>query len=811
MKTTILKIFGRYVLRNKLYSIINLVGLSVGLASSILILRYIQFESSYDNFWTDHDRILRINSSFIAPEGESRYATAPPPLAPTLIREVPEIDHATRILKWSDFTLRPDTDSSNVFRETNVYIADKSFFKVFKDRLVKGDENTALSNPVSMVLSESAAKKYFGEGYDNDILDRNILGGGDGSTVWNITGIMKDIPVNSHMDFDIIISMSTFGGEFTDNPIWSWNIMHTYVLLNNNYNNSEGHGDLAAKLDQVAQNHALPNMASDANRPPNSNEGVAYYLQPLSSIHFSPNYLREMTPNGSITSVYIFAVVAILILLIACVNFTNLSTALALRRTREVGIRKVMGSGPSSIMIQFLMESVAFSFAALILSLGLVELVLLFVQDQLQLNIADGIINWQAWAIPLMVLVTGVVAGIYPSVVLAGFKPIQVLSGKDRTELSGGLFRKSLVVFQFAISIGLVICTGIISDQFELLTHKTLGLDKENVIIIQNDREIDERRGEFTAALGKYPEIISSGFCTGIPFMKQFMVRDFTVDERSDGVRWFQIDENFVETMKLSIVEGRNFKAGVASDSMGIILNQKAIFDLGITDPIGREIIINKGSEDERKVHIVGVVEDFHYESLHHDVKALGMEFLRGYDILDFIVVRTVGGKSTEAVDKVRSAWNEFEPNVPITYRFLDEDYDALYKAEQNMTLIFRLFAGMAILIAGMGLFGLAVLVARQRTKEIGIRKVLGASVSQLVMMLIHSFGVLALSGFIVASPVVLYAMNKWLSTFPFRVGISFWVFVEAAMIGLLVTVATISYQAIRVAKENPVQALKEE
>ena len=809
-----LKVAIRNIVRNKTYSIINILGLSIGLASCIVISLYVYNESIYDQFWTDSNQIYRVNTTWGSEGGEIKYATSPPTLANVMLNEVPEVEAVARLFKWGDFTLRPDTDSSNVFRETNVNLADQNYFRVFRNRLLAGNPESALTEPGSIVLSESAAIRYFGQEFynQNEIVGRNILGGKDGGTLWHITAIMKDIPANSHQQFEILISS---WDEFNDSEIWTWNIMHTYVLLNKNSNDKSSLNNISLKLDDIVEKHAMPYMGVEYEQYKREGNTMIYSLQPITDIHLRSNFLREMRPNGDIQYVYILSLIALFILLIACVNFTNLSTALGAQRAKEVGIRKSLGSFNTQLISQFLVESMLFSILAILIALGLVELFYLFLIDAFQLYFTVGLFDkWYFIAIlTLMVLFVGLIAGIYPSFYLTAFRPVDVLKGKLSNNIKSGGLRNTLVIFQFTVSIGLIISTLVVNDQINYIRSKNLGYDRENVLIIQNDREIEERREDFKNVLKAHSEILEASFSTGIPALQSFKVRDYTVEgeERGDGFRWFEIDDTFLETMNMELVAGRNLSKDIASDSFSIILNQKAVARLGLSDPIGKFIIINIGANDERKVKIVGVVKDFNYESFYSEIRPLGMEYRRGYVFKDYISIRIAPGKTLEAVDIVKSEWSKFEPEVPLSYNFLDQSYENIFKAEFRLEKLFKLFTFLAIFIAALGLMGLAAYITEHRKKEIGIRKVLGASVTRLILMLTENFTRLALAGFLIAVPLAYYMMHQWLTNFVYKVNINTIIFLWAGLSAIGIALITVSYQAIKAALSNPVNALKEE
>ncbi|MEO0554067.1 MAG: ABC transporter permease [Bacteroidota bacterium] len=805
-----LKITFRNIRRNKLYALVNISGLALGIASFLFIGLYIYNELRYDRFWVNSDRIYRVDGVWTSPEGGSRYATAPPPLARRIEADVPEVKFATRILKWSDFTFRPETDMERIFRETNVYIADQNYFRVFSDRLIQGNPETALNEPLSIILSESAARRYFGrEMFEREsLIGKHILGGKDAGTPWKITGIMKDLPVNTHQDFEMIVSM---WGEFKENENWAWNIMHTYILLNEEVPLVLAENSLQKRLEEVVQSHALPYLGGASE----TGESVEYLSIPIRDIHLHSDFLREMKANGSITTVYIFGLVGVLILVVACVNFTNLTTALSIKRAKEVGIHKVLGSNASGLSFKFLAEAVMFSGLATLVALTTVELFVLYVTPKLGITLAVGIFDKPVFIVWILLisLITGVLAGFYPAWIIPRYKPSDVLKGNIQVSSTGFQVRNYLVVFQFMASVGLIMATGVISDQMDYVRNSKLGFEKENILVIQNDREIDEERIRFKQILSQYPEIQEVSFSTGIPALNQFMVRDYFVEgwNGSLGLRWFEIDDDFVNTMNIKLIAGENFQASIPSDSMGIILNERAVKELGLTEPIGKEITINKGADDERTVRVKAVVQDFHFESMHNEVKPLGMEFLRGYSIKDYISVKIAPGKTKKAIDQIKEAWHTLEPQVPITYSFLDSDFDALYNSEKQLESVFNIFSTLSMIIAGLGLFGLATYVAQQRKKEMGIRKLLGASVSHLVFVLLKNFSILALIGLVLATVVISIGSEKWLSSFAYRTNFGFEQFLNAFIATGGILVVSVLHQVYKAALCNPVDSIKNE
>ncbi|MEO1052721.1 MAG: ABC transporter permease [Bacteroidota bacterium] len=797
------------------FSLINILGLSVSLACFIVIALYVDYELSYDKFYKDHDRIFRINARWVSEGGESRYATSPARLAGVMQAEIPEVEAITRVFTWSDFTMRPDNDMNKVFRETNVWLADETFFKVLDYGLLAGDPETALKEPVSVVLPKSTAIRYFGQqAFDeNNIVGRNLLGGKDAGTPWKITGIMEDQPENSHFQYDFLISTNTMK-ELADDENWTWNFVHTYVKFNTTPD-EQLLKDTHNKLDEIVVLHAIPWMGYTEEQYKESNTKMEYLLQPITDIHLRSNYNREMQPNGDINYIYTFVTVAILILVLACVNFMNLATAQSANRAKEVGVRKVLGSGKAILIKRFLSESVVYSLVSLIVALGIVEFFLILVGDWLGHDFQGAV--FQNARLAFMVLgvaiVIGFLAGLYPAFYLTAFRPSEVLKGKLRSGVRSSGLRNVLVVFQFTISVALIISTVVINQQVDYIQSSNLGFDKENVLIIQNDREIEDRRQDFKDALNQLPGVINASFSSGTPGEKGFMMRGFSLENSNEdqGIRWYQIDDQYLNTMNIQMAEGRAFSREIASDTAGILLNEAAVRRMGLTDPIGKYIIRNLGAPDEAKLQIIGVIKDFNFESFKNKIKPLALEYMHGFVFKDYVSVRLAPGNHAQQVAEIRDLWHKFEPGVPMSYSFLDENFDALFASEMKLRSVFGVLTGLAIFIACLGLFGLAAYTAEQRKKEIGIRKVLGASVAIIIATLGRNFALMTGLGFVIATPLAWYAMREWLSSFEYKIDVELWVFPVAGLVTFAITLVTILYQSTKAALVNPVESLKEE
>ncbi|MDN5210557.1 ABC transporter permease [Fulvivirgaceae bacterium BMA12] len=808
-----LKITFRNIKRQRFYALLNILGLAIGIASAVIIAMYVAHELSYDRFYTDHQNIYRINTVWKGPDGAQRYATTPPPLAKVISNEIPAVKAVTVLGKRGDFTFRPDHDFEKVFRETNVWQAGKDFFKVLNFGLLEGDPETALVAPRSVILPKSTAIRYFGQkAYDEKrILGRSLLGGGDGGSVSIITGIMEDQPANSHIQFDMLVPYRA-GQVIDEFKDWSWNVLHTYILIDEV---ARGAGDLSEEFQNIIAKYTLPSMGYNAPEAyEQSGSSINYVLQPITDIHLTSHYLREMAPNGNINYVYTFIAIALFVIIIASVNFMNLSTAQSANRAKEVGVKKAMGIGRSFLIHQFLVESMVFAFIGLILAMGLVELLLKIFPDVLGMRFTYHPYMWPFWFFLLLgTFLLGLLAGVYPAFYLSSFQPIKVLSGKLSTGIKSKNLRHVLITFQLAVSVGMIICTLVVVKQVNYISNKSLGFKKENVIIIQNDREIDERRQEYKDYLGAKPGIEGVSFSTGIPGQTHFHMRDFVLPGQTadTGIRWYEGDDTYLGALNIALVDGRNFDRHRASDSSAVLLNEAAVKMMGLSDPVGKYLIKNIGAPDEERVQIVGVMKDFNFESFHHEIQPLVVEFLDNFVFKDYISIRVSGGNVQQSLAIVKEAWEVFEPNVPFNYSFLDEDFDRLFKSEMKLQQIFGIFTFLAIFIAGLGLVGLAAFVAENRKKEIGVRKVFGAGVMQILVLLSKSFAGMTALGFLIAAPLAYYLMNNWLQSFKYKTQISFDLFLAAGLFTALVVILTVSYQSVKTAVANPINSLKEE
>lgn len=818
------KITIRNLLKYKFYTFINVVGLAIGMAGFLFITLYILDELSYDRFLPDADRIYRV-SMYGKTDGDAlHWATAPAPLAPAMMEEIPEVEAVTRVMKWNDFTIRLEGDEEKMFKESKVYYVEKSFFKVLGYKLLAGDPETALSS-TALVITQDAAERYFGKEalQPEKLLGRTLLVGGKGALPVPITGIVENPPANTHFHFDMLISVPNdefFG--FQSNH-WTFAVVHTYVLLHEvaaqNHNIKE---EIEDKLDAFVTKYVLPFAKLGTEDDKRLGYIIDFRLQPITAIHLHSNLNKEHEPNGNIVYVYIFNAVALFILLLACINFMNLSTARAIQRAKEVGVRKVLGSSQNSLIKQFLFESISYSLIALFIALGFVELLRIpfhqFSGKVLTVSLLN--IPWLSVSVVGIILAVGLLAGSYPAFYLSSFQPNHILKGKVGVEKNGkGLhqyLRSGLVVFQFTISIALIVCTLVVYQQLRYIQNTDLGFDRENIIVIHNDRDMTFKMENFTNALKAHAAVLDASFTTLLPAFGDSQMRNFQLEhsEFEYNMKWFQADENYINTLGLEMKEGRWFSEKFVSDTAGIIVNEAAVAMMGLKEPVlGQYLIKNKGWNDEARLKLIGVVKDYNYESFYHEIKPLAIELLRPASsfMRDYIAVRLAPGDLQQSIAIVEEQWKAFEPNIPMVYSFLDEDFASMFRAEQRMGIILSIFSGLAVFIACLGLFGLAAFTAEKRTKEIGIRKVLGASVTHLVMLLSKDFAKLVLLAMGIAIPLAYIAMQNWLTNFAYRISISVGTFILAGVVAIGIAWLTVGYQAIKAATANPVDTLRDE
>ena len=795
-----LKIAVRNLLKYKTYSFINIIGLAIGLAACMLIALYVSYELSYDTYNQKADQIYRVCTNVFFEGGKFNTALSPPPLGAALVHDFPEVIQYTRLLPNPNMLIRY---KNNVFNETRFFWADSTIFDVFTIPFIEGDPKTALSQPHTVVLTETLAKKYFG---NEDPMDK-IMNFEDG-TPYTVKGVVKNCPANSHFHYDMFASMASIEAGRTN--FWISNSFYTYIVLRK----SASEAGLQTKLPELVKKYVGPQLYQvsgiqfeDWEKKGNSYE---FFLQPLTSIHLHSNLSNEIEPNGDIEYVYVFSIIAVFILLIACINFMNLATARSVTRSKEVGVRKVLGSNKAQLVKQFLLESILLTFLAIVVAIALVEVFVpsfgSFAGKQLHTSYLNNLLTIPALVVT--VLIVGLAAGGYPAFFLTSFQPVKVLKGNAR-EVRGNWMRSGLVVFQFTISIILFIGTFIIYGQLKYIQDKRLGFDKEHVLVIQRAWALEDHAQTFKDELLKNSQVVSASNTNNLPgqlFSQTIFKLENAPASQQYVMGMMSTDYDFAKTLRLELESGRYFSRENPTDSLAVVINERAVKTLNLKDPLGKRIIL---SGQNKSYNIIGVLKDFNFESLHQKIKPLVVFLYRGQTA--YLPVRIRPSDISGTISFIKNEWKKFVPNKPFEYYFLDEEVGRLYRSDQKTGEIFTAFSFLAIFIACLGLFGLAAFTAERRTKEIGIRKALGASIPAVIFLLSKEFTKWVLIANVIAWPVAYYVINNWLKDFAYKINITPWVFLFSGIIALVIALLTVSFHAIRAATANPVKSLRYE
>ena len=811
------KVAFRNLLKRKGFSLINILGLATGMAVCLLIILFIQSELSYDKHHEKADNIYRVVLERSYPGRATSYSIIPQSIGAAIKAEYPEVLESTRLFNLGgngSFFLRI---GEKTFEEKRVLAADSNFFRVFSSKMLHGDATTALQNPNSAVLNESTAKRYFGS---SDAVGKQFVTDGDDTTqTFIVTGVVADWPDNSHFLFDMLISTNSF--QFTRRPNYVGFAAHTYLLLNPNASYLALEGKFPAMIKKYVSpeiNRVFNQSWEDFQKAGN---GYKYYLQPLPKIHLISDLEAELRPNGSMTAVYIFAIVAVFILFLACINFINLSTARSVERAREVGIRKTFGSERKALIGQFLIESVFVSLVSMVLAFALILLLIPAFNSISGKTLTAAYFLQPSWIMLLVifVLITGIVAGLYPAFVLSSFNPIMVLKGRFKSNKYGLALRNGLVIFQFAISVILIIATIVVNIQMKYMLGNKLGFKKDHVIVVERTDLVEDQFPAFKNELLGISGVESASGTSTMPGNQNFFGTTWQeVGSKSPMTgRGMIVDEDYNKTLGLELKEGRFFSKDFSTDTLSVVLNEKAAKELGLKTVIGSRLtstdeFFNGPDNAIYTYNVIGVVKDFHYHSLHEPISPLVIINSRKFGSRSgLMALRVTGDNFKSSLAGIENAWKKFVKEKPFNYYFLDRTLAAQYKAEQTTQRIFTIFSGLAIFIACIGLLGLAAYATQQRTREISIRKILGASESSIVTMLSKDFLKLVLISSAIAFPLAWWAMNKWLQDFAYRVDVGWWIFIAAAMLAVLIALLTISTQALKAAFTSPVKNLRTE
>ena len=801
------KIAFRNLWRNKSFSLINIVGLAIGIATCLIIMLFVNNELSYDKYNEKADQMYTVFFQGNVQGEKMNEASVMPPVAQTLKKDFPEVEAATRLRNYGTPKL---TCNNKSFKEDAFAFVDSNFFQVFTLPLIEGNAKTALLEPNTVVITKALAKKYFGS---EDPMGKVIAFKDGNNAACKVTGVIDKVPVNSNFHFELFASMSSLPEAREDS--WMTSNFFTYLVLTKGYDYKK----LEAKMPQVVEKYMGPQMLkamgmSLADFRKNGND-LSFHLEPITDIHLDPEYPQTLGQAANINNVYIFAAIAVFMLLIACINFMNLSTAGASKRSKEVGIRKVLGSLKIELVKQFLFESVIISAIALLLAVVLIYLALpafnQLADQNLSLNFSE-----HPFLIPgliLFVLLTGILAGSYPAFYLSSFKPVAVLKGKFSAGKKSIGLRSGLVVFQFFISILLIVGTTVVFKQLSYMQKKDVGYTKEQVLIIPDTWMLGNNQQAFFQQLANDPHVASVSRSGYLPAGPSNNNNFFVSPEQNPGqmvkTLRYDVDENYIATLGIKMLAGRNFSKEYATDSSGVILNETAARVLGWgSKAVGHSISRTDNQGQKNTYHVIGIVKDFNFRSLHESISPLVMSFAPDPSVL---IAKLKTKDAAALIVALSKTWASFGAEDAMSYSFLDDRFNNTYKAEQKTGTILGIFAGLTIFVACLGLFGLAMFTAQQRTKEIGIRKVLGASVSQVTNMLSKEFLKLVIIACVIAFPLSYWAMSKWLQDFAYRTDISWWVFVVAAVVALLIALITVSFQAIKAALANPVKSLRTE
>ena len=813
-----LKIAFRSLIKQKIYTAINVIGLAVSISACLLIVLYVKYESSYDTFFPEGDRVYKMALERIYPNHKTFYSVVPHSFAKSMQQDFPEVERVMHLFgpnKNAVVTYKVNENEIKTFEENFFLQADSSFFYFFDIELIKGDKKTALANANQVIVSEATAEKYFGR---EDPIGK-VIGGDFGDM--KVTGIFKNLPANTHLRFDFMGSLA--GPQFTqfiNRENYTSFDSHTYIKLKPNTDVNALEAKFPKMVDTYAAGHIEHDLGKSWDDYKKSGNGYRYFLQPLQSIHLDPTNIEfTITPSGNVRYVYILSFIALLILVIACINFMNLATARSAERAREVGVRKVMGSLKNQLVIQFLTESVLLSIIATIIAIVTAIIVLPAFNDLIEKQLqfifsADVIIGLLGFA-----FLVGTLAGLYPAFVLSSYNPVVVMKGNFTSNSKGAWLRNGLVVFQFMISIVLIVGTVVVGQQMKYMQNKDLGFDKEQVLVVERAFVLDKKTESFIEQLRQMPEVESAaGTSSRIGNRDDVFGNQFQAEGNSEilTVKSMVIDDDFSTVIRFEMKEGKSFSKET-NDSLYVLLNETAVKTMGVTDPVGKRLSNvqqnNDGTNTTKFYTILGVVKDFHFQSLRDEITPLVIlcQEAFGRPNNGFIAVRLKSGTLNQAILKVENKWKEFMPGQPFKYEFLDDNLNQGYAEEQRSGKLFSVFSGLAILIACVGLFGLSAYTASLRTKEIGVRKVLGASVGGVILLLSKDFTKLVLIAFALAVPLAWWMMNEWLRSFAYRINLGASAFVLAGGIALAIAWLTVSYQSIKAAIVNPVKSLKSE
>ena len=789
MLKNLIKTAIRHILKHFGYSILNILGLTLGISSSLFLIIYVADEVSYDRYHEKADRIYRVSTKITEPDDQFIWTVAQIPFGPQLVHDYPEVQSFVRFINMPRSLYKYEDKE---FNEENFFYVDSTLFDIFTYKVLKGEVKSALLNPKKIILTEKIANKYFGK---SDPIGKTLTTGTD---TYEVTGVIQDVPTNSHFRFDAVASRNNLPKQLGS---WGNFEVFTYLLFPKNFDIKV----FEKKIQDMYGTYMKPIFGP-------MNIKMEYILEPITKIHLYSTKAGEPEPTGSITYVYIFFIVAIFLVLIAAMNYMNLATARSTRRAREVGLRKVVGSRREPLMIQFLSESMVFTIISLIFSIVL--LIVLLPKFNM---LAGKSFNLHVIYSPVVlltllgiILVVGLFGGSYPAFFLSRFSPVTVLKGEITQGSAGSLFRKILVVIQFTISVIMIICTLVVFRQLNYLKTMDQGFDQKNVLSLELNQSLIRKCPVLKEALLQNPDIkYVSVTNTRIGEGSGKLIFNVETDQgmAQKGINFAVVDQDFVKTLGIKIVKGRDFQQDMPSDTLsGVIVNETFVKRMGWTEPIGKKV--EAGDANTLRARVIGVMHDYHQTGMYNGIESL----LLAYRTLNNVVyIKLSGNYMKPTLSYIETKWKEIFPGEPYTYTFLNERFNRQFEADEKRGLIFTLFTILAILIACLGLFGLASYMVEQRTKEIGIRKVFGANEAIVLRLIARDFLILVIIGIIIAIPLAYYFMNNWLKNYFYRTNIGVPLIILAALLTILITFITISYKAYQAAIMNPANSLKTE
>jgi putative ABC transport system permease protein len=801
MLSNYFKIAIRNILKYKFFSAINILGMTIGITACMLIVLYVSDELSYDRFHSKAESIYQVGLHGNIGGQDIMVANTCPALAEAMVKEIPGVLEATRIANLWDASVVKYGDKA--FTETGIYYADSNFFNFFSFKLVEGDPSKVLLEPNSIVITQEMATKYFGT---EPAVGKLVTIGGN-NTTFTVTGISADCPTNSHFVYNILISAASANHLKTTE--WLNNHLFTYFVLDEKTSLQS----VESKFKDFVTKYVGPEierfMGVTIKQIEEKGGAYGYYTTPLTDIHLKSISQGDLQPGGDISQVYIFAAIGMFIIVIACINFMNLATARSAGRAKEVGLRKTFGSQRGQMIGQFISESLVYSFITVLLSFGFCYLLLP------QFNLLSGkTMGMEVFARPvfittaaILVVVVGIVSGSYPAFYLTSFNAVEVLKGKVRSGLKSKGVRSVLVIFQFALSIFLIIFTAVVYQQIHFMQNRNLGIDKHNVLLLHSATRLGNNTDVFKNALEAENKIVASSYTNNtFPGVNSTTVFKTAGSEQDYLSGVYYADYDHQNVLRFELREGRYFSKDFPSDSTAILLNEAAVKECGFANPLQEEVIFN---DDGKRTHlrVIGVFKDFNFENMKLKVRPLAIRLTKhSYELM----IR-YQGNTTETVALIEKLWKQYAPNEPLDYGFLDQNYDELFRAEQRMGELFRLFSGLAIFIACLGLFALAAFTAEQRTKEIGIRKAMGASTSGLTVLLSGEFTKLVIIAFVLAAVAAWYFVGNWLNSFAYHVDLDPLIFMASGIAAIVIAWVTVGFQAIKTASGNPVDSLRYE